>query len=198
MFMNITTDNWAILWGAFIGAVLTGGAAAWVAMRVLRKTREDQAALTKTQLEEQRREAAKEREIAARAELIGLLSEFGFSFRRGVTIDYGELSRRIDTVIQRWRMNLDGIEDAEMRTELQAWAGKFIRLQIIAAPDPLHGAGQAMLHGALDQLQAIAINYRETVGATVLTSETTASRLKGLRDLLEKFIADHYKNHDGN
>lgn len=75
------------------------------------------------QLRAQAGEASKERELAARAELIALVLDLAANSKSD-RID--ELCRRISAAIHRWGFELDGPDGADLRLELGSW-GEHLR-----------------------------------------------------------------------
>jgi len=150
MFWGITADNWALLWGAFIGAVISGGAAAGVATWVLKKTREDQASLAKTQLDEQRKdlehqlkeqrqslelqlkeqraEASKAREIAAIADILAAAATINERYAERDSV-MNVLFVAFESAVVRWQIELD---HKEMAHEIQDWGTLFRKLADLA------------------------------------------------------------------
>lgn len=80
-----------------------------------------QLAATNAQITANAREAAKERELAARAELLSAVLEL-HEYRAGFQA-ISEAGRRYRTSIEKWRFELVAEEDQELQNELAMWRG---------------------------------------------------------------------------
>jgi hypothetical protein len=149
-------------------------------------------------LKVQRQEAALEREIAVRSELIALLSEFGKALEDKQDIDFDELDRKIAIQIQRWRMNLDATVDDELRSQLQGWCGLFSDTVLNVSRKDMFSDGQLSIRRALGALQQAAINYRDTTRGQTWDSEGTAEYLDEAWQVVFRFNANYYSGHKDN
>lgn len=214
-------ETWLLyLFSGLFGAVISGVVAAVVAMLLLRKTNQhvskeairnitEQRRLASQDtkmaearadraLKEQRREAALAREVAVRAELIGVLSEFGAALEKQSEIDFDDLDRKIAILIQQWRINLDPVEDDELRGELQAWCGLFSDTMPNVDLTSTSSDGQITIRRGLSSLQQAAINYRDTTRGNTWHSAGTAEFLGDAQMALHDFNADYYCGHTDN
>jgi len=113
----ISCSTWLQLWsgsiGAFVGAILAAG----VALLVVFLTNRHQTAISERTQAELRREASLNREHAAIAEVIAVLSEtiaLVFDKPGSVHLSFG----RFSAAIARWQLES---EDKELRKELIEW-----------------------------------------------------------------------------
>lgn len=118
MFWNITADNWAQLWGSLLGSLpsslISACVAAFVAVNVLNRSNAKQHDLTLLQLDEQRKEATKAREIAAAADLLAHLERLVAEVSKG---GGDGLEHSINAAFTRWMLDAD----VRVTTELGIW-----------------------------------------------------------------------------
>jgi hypothetical protein len=124
MILWMNGDTWGLLWSGILGAAVSGGVAAGVAMIVLRRTsahqtklaqeeavRQESRAVTalqeqrEGQLQEQRDEARKAREMAAIADVVAASGAMTTGFTSGVD-GVNKLKSDMMTAIVRWKMEL--------------------------------------------------------------------------------------------
>lgn len=172
---------------------------------------EKQREALEAQLRAQKREADFDREIMVRAELISVISDFADALEKdvelAVTAEEAPLlsSRRVGPVletfdrqiailVQRWRMNLNPVDDVDLRRGLQDWCGLFGDLIRNCTFGDRNDEGTTLLRGSLGDLQKAAMNFRLTAWGEDWTSAGTA---EFLGESLMRVIEHNMKFHAG-
>jgi len=213
-FLWFSHHQWGALLGGFLGAILSGLIAVGVLVWTL-KTQQSQfrAQLTaqsaaldaqlkaqsdalekqlaaqadgiRVQAEQQAAEASKERELAARAELIVSVQELMNSTRdlQGRL----EVCTRIDNGLEKWRFELQGEEDRPLWQELEHWRSVFAGLVLQRFPTgeqiilPVHGQ-VLLLIGACSMLMNSLVEFRRNFDGKNWTAAESARVLRAFRD----------------
>lgn len=116
-FGGIQEGVWVQLWSGTIGAIVSAGVAALVAVMVLAGSNDHQRKLAEKQLAEQRAEAGLVRERAAIAEVMVACEGFLKASERSLAEVRNHLSL-FQAAVARWRVELG---NGEMQSELLRW-----------------------------------------------------------------------------
>jgi hypothetical protein len=116
-FGGIDEGVWVQLWSGTIGAIVSAGVAAWVAVGVLRRSNRKQQELVELQLKEQRKEAEQARRSAVLADLLAAAT--GFMGASKVDPD-AVVTQRFLFQTHAYRWELEG-RDSTYRMEIFKW-----------------------------------------------------------------------------
>lgn len=116
-FWGISEGVWVQLWSGTLGAVVSAGVAAWVAVSVLKRSNRTQQDLVVLQLREQRREASEVREKAAVADTIAAAMGLAPACRESRDAVHRETAL-LRSALVRWRLELGS---SKLGAELQRW-----------------------------------------------------------------------------
>lgn len=212
-FLWFSHHQWGALLSGFLGAILSGLIAVGVLIWTLKtqqkqfraqltaqsaaldaqlKAQSDalekqlaaQAAGIRMQAEQQAAEASKERELAARAELIVSVQELINSGDIKAQID---VCTRISNGLEKWRFELQGEADRPLWQELEHWRSVFASLVLRRYPTgeqimlPVTGT-DLLLRGAGSLLMHSLVEFRRNFDGKNWTAAEAARVLRAFRD----------------
>lgn len=162
---GIEEGVWVQLWSGTVGAIVSAGVAALVAILVLTRSSRTQLDLVEKQLTEQRLEASRARARSATAEFVASVSDFRTAAIAGVDAVKNQ-SHEFVTAAYKWQLEMGTVDEI---LKLLAWDGTLVGLALRVQSDPEGHSDEedrtwdAVLEEAISVLFAFGLSWNRDV-----------------------------------